>query len=377
MRSYFLPRPIHPFAWWGFAICLGIGASITTNPLLLLAIIAVACAITFARRGDNPWAKGFVFYLGLAAFIVVLRIVYRIVFGGGDGPTILFRLPEIALPGWVGGIRLLGPVSLESILTGLYDGLRLATIIVALGAANSLANPKKLLASLPAALYETGTVLVVSLNIFPQLGDSMRRVRRARKLRRSTQATNRRQRLRVVQTIIVPVLTDALDRSLQLAAAMDSRGYGRHATQSLAARRLTALLALVGLVLFGLGAFLLLSPGASPQIGGISAATLALVAGIVGSGWAMQRSGRGVNKTSYRPIRWSLAETTTLACGVGLVLAILATPESFLAPAINPFTWPELNPTLLLGLLVAFLPAVLTPPPSLATSKLRVTEGLS
>ena len=36
----------------------------------------------------------------------------------------------------------------------LYDGLRLGTIVVCVGAANSLANPKRLLRSMPPALYE-------------------------------------------------------------------------------------------------------------------------------------------------------------------------------------------------------------------------------
>ena len=77
------------------------------------------------------------------------------VFGG--------EVPEVPLPDWVSGIRLLGPVSLESLLTGLYDGLRLATIVVCVGAANALANPRKLLASMPGALYEVGTVKDVKL----------------------------------------------------------------------------------------------------------------------------------------------------------------------------------------------------------------------
>ena len=42
---------------------------------------------------------------------------------------------------WVAGVRLFGPLTREGLLAGLYDGLRLATIIICVGAANSLANP--------------------------------------------------------------------------------------------------------------------------------------------------------------------------------------------------------------------------------------------
>ena len=53
------------------------------------------------------------------------------------------------LPDWAAGIRLLGPVTLEALLAGLYDGLRLATMLICVGAANALANPKRLLRSVP------------------------------------------------------------------------------------------------------------------------------------------------------------------------------------------------------------------------------------
>ena len=68
----------------------------------------------------------------------------------------LFTLPEIPLPAAAAGIRIGGPVSLEGVLAALYDGLRLATLLICIGAANALANPKRLLKSLPGALYELG-----------------------------------------------------------------------------------------------------------------------------------------------------------------------------------------------------------------------------
>ncbi len=134
----------------------------------------------------------------------------------------LLDLPEVPLPDWAAGVRLLGPITSEALLAGLYDGLRLATIILCVGAANSVANPKRLLASVPPALYEIGTALVVAVTIFPQLADSARRVHAAQALRGG--ATSGVGRLR---RFLVPVLEDALERSLALAAGMDTRGYGR------------------------------------------------------------------------------------------------------------------------------------------------------
>ncbi len=178
-----LPRDLHPVAWWLWAVGLAVAASLSTNPLTLLLIIAIAVVVVMARRPDHPWARAFRIYLWMAVAIVVIRVAFRLVFSGPVTGVVLVPLPEVPLPDWAAGVRLLGPVTRESLLAGLYDGLRLAAIIVSVGAANALANPKRLLKSLPPALHEIGTALVVAVTIVPQLADSVRRVRAAQRLR--------------------------------------------------------------------------------------------------------------------------------------------------------------------------------------------------
>ena len=368
ITRYFLPRQLHPFAWWGYSLGIVVAASGTSNPLLLLGLIAVVCLVTFSRRGSNPWARSFKLYLWLAVFVVVVRIAFRIVFGGGDGPTILFTLPEIPLPQWVQGIRLLGPVSLESLLTGFYDGLRLATIIICFGAANSLANPKKLLASLPGALYELGTVMIVAVSALPQLGDSLQRVSRARKIRAAQPAGSRRQRRRVVETIIVPVLSDALERSLALAASMDVRGYGRSGVPNRRDRATTLALGVTSMVLLGGWAIRYLSDAADVVFLSVPlASTAMLIAGLAAAVLALTVAGRRVARTQYRPIAWRAPETLALVCGIIPALVVLWVSSygdaAVLFPSVIPFVWPSLDLPLLGMLLVATLPAFLTPPP--------------
>ena len=183
VRGYWVERSLHPGAWWLWAIGMAAAASRTTNPVLLAMLLGVACVVVMARRSDAPWAKAFHLYLWLALAIVVVRVGFRLLFGGGEGETVLFTLPGISLPTRSGGVTLLGSVSAESLLGGLYDGLRLATMVVCVGAANALANPKRLLKAMPGALYETGTVVVVAMSVFPQLAESAIRVRAARRLR--------------------------------------------------------------------------------------------------------------------------------------------------------------------------------------------------
>lgn len=52
-----------------------------------------------ARRSDAPWAMAFRLYLWLGALIVLIREFFRFVFGGGEGSTILLRLPAAEVLG--------------------------------------------------------------------------------------------------------------------------------------------------------------------------------------------------------------------------------------------------------------------------------------
>ena len=198
-------------------------ATLTTDPLVLALLCAVVGLVVAARRQRAPWAAAFRFALLTAAIIVVARVAFRILFGGGLGTHVLVPLPALRLTGTEQGITLFGDVTAEAMLGGLYDGLRLAAIVVAVGAASALANPRRLLRSLPTSMHEMGTALVVAVSVFPQLIESIARVRVARRIRPSAPA-GRVERLR---SLIVPVLEDSLERSIQLAASMDARGYGR------------------------------------------------------------------------------------------------------------------------------------------------------
>jgi energy-coupling factor transport system permease protein len=350
-----LPRPLHPAAWWCWALGLAVAATRTTNPLLLALLLAVVGYVVVSRRGDAPWARGFHAYLLLGLAVVAIRVAYRIVLGGDFGTHVLVRLPELPLPKAARGIRLGGPVTLESVLAAVYDGLRLATLLVCVGAANVLADPRRLLKALPAALHEVGVAVTVSLSVAPQLVESGQRVRRARRLRGEPG-----RRLNLVRTVLVPVMTDALDRSLLLAASMDSRGFGRAAAVPARHRARSGALVLGGLLGACIGTYGLLDSSAPAALGlpmlllGAAAATAGMVLG-----------SRHVLRTRYRPDPWRAPEwavaLTGLAVATVLVLCSHVDPGD-LNPSLQPLQWPPLPLVPALGLLLGTLPAWLAPP---------------
>jgi energy-coupling factor transport system permease protein len=350
-----LPRALHPVAWWIWAIGLATAASRTTNPLLLGLIIAVAAFVVSRRRTEAPWARGFRGYLIAGLAIVILRVVYRILFGGDYGDHVLITLPEIPLPDWAVGITLGGAITLESVLAAAYDGLRLATLIICIGAANVLADPRRLLRSVPSALYEMGATLVVAVSVAPQLVESVGRVRRARRLRGGSGRG-----LRALMGILIPVLEDALHRSLALAAAMDSRGYGRSAHVPARTRRLTGGLVIGGLIGICIGAYGVLDETVAPVLG-----MPMLVGGALAAIAGFALGGRRLDRTTYRPDPWTGAESLVAASGIAAAVLMFATglldPAS-LQPSLVPLEWPGLAPLATVGILIAALPAWLAPP---------------
>jgi energy-coupling factor transport system permease protein len=353
-----LPRALHPGAWWVWALGLAVAASRTTNPLLLGLLVAVSAFVVAARREDSPWGRSYRMYLLLGGVVVGMRVVLHVLLGFGYGAHVLLRLPEVPLPAWAAGIELGGPLHLESLLDATFQGLRLAALIVCLGAANSLANPKRLLRSMPGALHELGVALVVSVSVLPQLAESVQRVRRARRLRGDTSRG-----LRGLPRVALPVLQDALERSILLAAAMDSRGYGRRTTVTSSTRRLTTALLLSSLVVRCVGVYQLLT--ASNGLG--AAALLAVGAALAAGGLAL--GGRQSVRSRYRPDRWRPAEWLTAACGVACATTLLAAGASgdgSLMTSMQPLTVPALPLLATVGVLVAALAAVTAPPPATA-----------
>ncbi|MDF2257602.1 energy-coupling factor transporter transmembrane component T [Streptomyces ferralitis] len=352
---------LHAGAWWLWALGLATAASRTSNPLLLLLLVAVAGYVVAARRTEAPWARSYGAFLKLGLLVLALRLVFAVLLGSPiPGTHVLFRLPELPLPHWAQGVRLGGPVGAEGVVFALCDGLKLAALLVCVGAANALANPARLLKSLPGALYEAGVAVVVAMTFAPNLVADVQRLRTARRMRgRSDRG------VRALIQVGLPVLEGALERSVALAAAMDARGYGRTAEVPPGVRRLTAALTLGGLLGVCAGTYgLLAAEGAGF---GLPVLALGLAAALAG----LWLGGRRSVRTRYRPDRWGVR--AWLVAGSGVAVAALMIHAAVSDPgALTPPAVPLRAPTLplwpavsvLLGLLPAFAAPAPTPAPA-------------
>lgn len=353
---------LHAGAWWLWALGLAVAASRTTNPLLLGMLVGVAGYVVAARRTDAPWARSYGAFVKLGLAVIIVRLLFSTLLGSPvPGTHLIVTLPELPLPDWAKGIRIGGRVTAEQLVFALYDGAKLATLLICVGAANALANPARLLKSLPGALYEAGVAVVVAMTFAPNMVADVLRLRTARRLRGRPAGG-----VGAVLQIGLPVLEGALERSVAVAASMDARGYGRTAAVPPGVRHTTTALTLGGLLGVCAGSYgLLAAEGASYGLPLLGIGLLAALAGL-------RLGGRRSVRTRYRPDLWGVRAWLVAGSGAAVALAMIRAgaydPEG-LHPGVVPLVAPGLPLWPAAGILLGLLPAFVAPLPPALTHK--------
>ena len=210
----------HPLTWWIFSGAVAVAIARVNSPVFAIAAVGVMSVIVFTQRDDAPWGRSFNATLKLSAWIIAIRTIIGVLIGVPIPGTTLFTIPVLPLPSWMPGIRIGGAVTLERLSSSISEGI-ICAILVVFGAAASLTSPHRLLRVLPIYLYEFGISVVIATSVLPQLVSAVSRIRMAQRLR--GQKTHG---VKAFKRIAIPLLEESLAKSLDLAAAMDSRGYG-------------------------------------------------------------------------------------------------------------------------------------------------------
>lgn len=210
---------MHPAAWMAWVLMVMVVALATTNPLylgiILLGIILVAVMAPRTATGVASFRALLLFGVSMLAVSVVVATI-----NGNYGDHILFTIPGPEVPDWLGGLRLGGPVSAEGLVAATIRGLSILSVLLAFGVFNGAVSPHRVLRSTPAALFQASLVVTVGLTLLPSSIEDMRRVREMRALRGAPGG------IRGLPALVVPAVVGGLERSMQLAEAMEARGYG-------------------------------------------------------------------------------------------------------------------------------------------------------
>lgn len=330
-------RDLHPALWWIWAAAMAVAATRTTHVAYALVIIGVSAVMVSRFRSDAPWSRAFAVSMTIAGVVLAIRVVIGLLFAVPTPGNTVFSLPRLKMPDWFVGVTIGGPVTSERLGSVLSEGLVIVAMIAAVGAATALTNPRRLLRILPNAVHEAGVAVVVATTFVPQLVISVRRVQEARRLRGHAVTG-----VAGVRGLARPVVDDAIERAMALAAAMESRGYGQRSADRTAASDSLFLAAVLALAFGGFG---MLSYGLT------SASALGSFA--LGFGFAavgLHLAGRSQPRSSYRPARWGGAEWLILAPALAAAGLMAAFSGTVLRPdySASLLPMPELAPLLTL-----------------------------
>ena len=209
---------LNPFCKLVWVISIFFLALIFNNPLYLLLLFLSTLPLVIAARVWREWTSimKFAFYLCLAIIIINVLV-------SSHGSHLLwqapFRVPLIGTP----------ILTLESIFFGIGMSLRLLAIISAFAILTFTTHPDDLMLSMIKMKLPYKSVLVTSLStrFIPTLIDDMERISDVQRSRGLELDRGKLvQRIKNRMAIIIPLLSNSLDRTVQVAEAMESRAFG-------------------------------------------------------------------------------------------------------------------------------------------------------
>jgi energy-coupling factor transport system permease protein len=201
---------------WIASVC--ILALVFSNPLYLLLLFLSTLPLLLVARMWKEWASLLKFFFFLCLLIIVINALV-----GNRGSHVLYQI-RFAIP-LVGAPR----ITLEAVACGAGNSLRLLAIVSAFTILTFTVYPDDLMLVMMKAKLPYKSVLVTSLStrFFPALiGDAqcIADVQKSRGL--ELDKGSRIQRAKNHMAIAIPLLSNSLDRAVQVAEAMESRAFG-------------------------------------------------------------------------------------------------------------------------------------------------------
>jgi energy-coupling factor transport system permease protein len=188
----------------GFCFALALAGALYRHPLILAGALGGIVVAGLAAGVGREVARSLRLALPLA---LVIAVVNAVVYQGGE--TLLVRGGELLGRRW--------DVTLEAAAEGAFVGLRIVVLIAALGGLMSAAvDPDQLLKALRRVSYRSALTATLATRLVPVLARDAARMGDAGRCRPHPPG-----RLAVVRA----ALAGSLDRAVDVAAALEVRGY--------------------------------------------------------------------------------------------------------------------------------------------------------
>ncbi len=339
----------HTMAWVTWLAAAALSAFVMRNPLYLVLILGASWIVYSALGRSSPIGSSWGSFAKIGLFFLALTIPFHAL-SNHLGAIVLFRLPA----NWpiVGG-----SITLEAVIAGAVNGLSLLTILTVFAAFNAVVDHYQLLRSTPSFLFQAGVVVSIAITFVPQMVISAKEIRQAQRIR-----GHRIRGVRDLLPLVLPLLANGLERAIQLAETLESRGFaGTAAPISQRRTNLTRMGTVAGLLGLLVGLFLAAYlPGW--RIAGWSLAAL----GGAGLMLTFRLQGRRIQRTRYRRSRWQAHDTALVLASVLTLVAVVSAkitnPEILVYSPFPPYPLlPPFQPLIAVALLLLALPAILVP----------------
>lgn len=201
--------------------------------------ILSAGALASASLWTGRWEAQAAFVALLGALFALARLPRRLLWQAGRSAAWLLLFVAVANGAWAlvvrqaewaGGEATVARTSeLGSLVLRLFTLLLLAVLFtsttVPVDAAEALERLLRPLRRLRLPVHELGMLLVLSLSFIPIFWREARSLSDAHRMKRGIARWRRRDRLRAVIPLVVPLFLGVLRRADELAVALDSRGF--------------------------------------------------------------------------------------------------------------------------------------------------------
>jgi energy-coupling factor transport system permease protein len=314
-------------AWLVWLAAALLVAMVATNPLYLVIVLLCVALVRASHGAGNSLLPAWRFGLAVVGFSTVYNALLT-----HFGDTVLLQLPR-AIP------LLGGPVTLEAASFGASRGLALWAILAVSSVLNDILSPYELVRLTPRFLRQAGLVISITLAFVPQTVRSFRQVREAQAIR-----GHQLRGIRDLTALLIPLLADSLEKAVQLAEAMEARGYGNLKSQTPALRAGASVSNLKSQVLMvgGLSGVLLGWLIEAYWRNGIGWVVIAASAVAFMLGLRIMAA-HAPRTTSYKRLAWSERDTL-LAVSSAVPLAVIAAMAILDPLALTFYPYPRVTP---------------------------------
>lgn len=205
---------LHPMAALACIVALMAAGFVVVSPIalaMLLALIVAILATSHRLRAAVPYLR---FSLTIAAVLIVLNPLFS---RGGLDVLWHINLPLFDIT-----------ITVQGLLFGLSSALRLCAVVWAFALYNAVLDQDDQLSLMSAVSFRSAMIVSLATRLFPVLSRDAARIADAQRARGvELDGGSRRHRVAARMPLLAALLTQSLERSVDLAESMDARGYGR------------------------------------------------------------------------------------------------------------------------------------------------------